>query len=132
MPCAVTLQVDILPKLGRPKVPTDAIASLAQALRDASRLHQLALDWSEASLASPSLTAASSGQSLNRKPAAAFVSASDFKSRSSSDGTLDGTTIDDEELPRERFAYWCLDLLFHMCTRAQDGEYQKGFCLIIN
>ena len=33
-----------------------------------------------------------------------------------------GTTVEVTEAPRERFAYWCLDLLFHMCEGGEHGE----------
>jgi hypothetical protein len=33
-----------------------------------------------------------------------------------------GTTALMVQLPRERFAYWCYDLLFLICSNSQDGQ----------
>lgn len=107
-------------------MPSDVILSLVQALRDASRLHEPAGDRSVGKSSSPSLTAVSSRDSGDARSNASSRMASDHYMQASADTTLDGTTMDDEELPRERFAYWCLDLLFLMCNRASEGENDEA------
>lgn len=107
-------------------MPTDVIIALVRALCDASRLHEPAGGYPVNKSLSPTLTAVSSRDSADalRSGASGRV-VSDYDIQGSSNTTLDGTTIDDEELPRERFAYWCLDLLFQMCDQAPKGEWEE-------
>jgi hypothetical protein len=112
----VTLESDILPQLGKSQVPTDAITSLARALRDASQLHEPII--SRGGITSPSMTAVNSASSTDSQSRMG-----EFSTQTSYDQLLDGTTVDDAERPRERFAYWALDLLFSMCNHRQElGE----------
>jgi len=116
----VTLEGAILPNLGNQRVPTDAIVSLAQALCDTSHLHNRARRSSPDSQ-SMSPTAVSTRDSGNSRVHARDKGVGEYNIPSCSDTALEGTTIDDYELPRERFAYWCFDLLFLMSNRMPEG-----------
>ena len=37
-----------------------------------------------------------------------------------------GTTAENIELPRERFAYWAFDLLFLICSDSGKGKQSRG------
>ena len=104
----------ILPRLGSELISDDAITALARAVRDGSRLHEITQDT--ASL-SPAMTLNGSADSFAR---------SDDRASMASSGDLDGTTVDEGELPRERFAYWCFDLLFLMCQRGSPASEEPG------
>lgn len=123
----VTLEANILPCLGQQRVPTDAIISLVQALRDASMLHTHDPQYESGSqLISPNTTIVHGEYSPDvgsvRHDQKQIEDSSDW----TSNDTLDGSTMDDYDLPRERFAYWCLDILFLMCNRAPSGEFSQA------
>lgn len=123
----VTIETHLLPKLGGEAVPSTAISTLAEALRDASRLHDLSLHHESASiaLASPALTYGSRSDSLDRREPR-FANSFDEQANAPSNDFF-GSTSSDTEVPRERFAYWCLDLLFHMCDshKASGGKSRR-------
>lgn len=124
----VTLERDVLPSLGQARVPTDAILSLVCALRYASLLHSHGSS-DGAELMSPHLARASSRSSNTNVATSSDKKRNEDDTSWDSTTTLVGTTLDDYELPRERFAYWCLDLLFLMCNQANDGKFfSKYIC----
>ena len=110
----VTIEMHILPRLGSRVISDDAITALARAVRDGSRLHEISQDTN---YSSPAMTLNGSADSFARSEDRASVASS---------GDLDGTTIDETELPRERFAYWCFDLLFLMCQRDSPDTNEPG------
>lgn len=110
----VTIEMHILPRLGSRVISDDAITALARAVRDGSRLHEISQDTTSSS---PAMTLNGSADS--------FARSEDHVSMTSS-GDLDGTTIGESELPRERFAYWCFDLLFLMCQRGSPHTNEPG------
>lgn len=109
-----TIEMHILPRLGHSSVPADAIVLLARRLREASRLREVELDFSNGT-SSPSMTRIGSNDSDKRET----FQLNDYDSQATV-FELDGTTLEDVHLPRERFAYWCLDLLFLFCTESSD------------
>lgn len=115
----------MLPSLGQMRVASDTILLLAESLCSASRLYEIARYDTGHQLPSPSRWAATSQDSIAAKRAASGRLQDDCDTRdgsSSSSTTLIGTTVEEVELPRERFAYWCLDLLFLMAARLDTGK----------
>jgi hypothetical protein len=121
-----TIEMHLLPQLGSPRVPADAIITLSKALRDASRLYDLAFDDYNTGLglSSPAMTLVNSSDSSKE---ARFLEDYDAQAAADlSDGELDGTTVGERERPRERFAFWALDLLFVMCKCPSEGKARKA------
>ncbi|TCD65014.1 hypothetical protein EIP91_003335 [Steccherinum ochraceum] len=103
-----SLEIDVVPHLGDSRVPDDVVSQLAKVLSQGSRLRD-ADDLADLSFVSPK-----SKTSGRLSPDFEKV---DFGSEES---TL-GTTEAGKFLPRERFSYWCFDLLFLICSDvAQD------------
>lgn len=115
MAVIATIEMHLLPQLGHAQVPADAISTLTKALKDGSRLYDLAIEDHDG-LASPAMTLVNSGEGRFKEDYA------DQSSWSTINGEMDGTTIGERERPRERFAYWAFDLLFSMCASAGQGE----------
>lgn len=97
-----------MPALSAPGVPNDIIDDLLDALVSACQVHQ-PLDGSL--------------PSFRHEPAES--SASLVKETHFSDIPFLGSTITVAERPRERFSYWCLDLLFISC-HARPGDSSKS------
>ncbi|KAM0751477.1 hypothetical protein T439DRAFT_287566 [Meredithblackwellia eburnea MCA 4105] len=97
----ISLERDVLPHIGSASVPDDLIRRLSKCLQTASRLYELDL---------PNLT--SNGAD------ALFDSDFDRQAR----GQMFGTTAEVIEVGRERFGYWCFDLLFLLCSDVEKDE----------
>ncbi|BGP03886.1 Endocytosis and vacuole integrity protein [Rhodotorula toruloides] len=97
-----SLEHDVLPHIGSPRVPDDLIRRLAKALQLASRLYRLDLP----------------GPSTNSRVEARF--SLDFDEQVK--GEMFGTTVEIVENRKERFAYWCLDMLFLVCDGDEASE----------
>lgn len=95
-----SLESDIVPRLGNSAIPDDAIIALARSLSAASNLHEPKHEEAPKAAKSPRPDGSVRSPLL---PA--------------------GSTEDELDLPRERFSYWCLDLLFSMCTGRADSAY---------
>jgi hypothetical protein len=93
-----SLKNDIFPHLGSSRIPSSLIQHLARTLQEASRLH----DFSLTALPSKSDTT-DSGQI-------------DRSTVSNEREYSNGTVHPGRSVPREHFAYWCLDLLFSACS----------------
>ena len=93
----MTLEVDVVPYIGDARVPDYLISQLAGVLHNASRL----LEYDE------------DGPSKRSRPPE-FVPGLGVD--------VVGSTSTGVVFPRERFAYWCLDLLFMICASRDDGE----------
>ncbi|BGP27996.1 Endocytosis and vacuole integrity protein [Rhodotorula toruloides] len=102
-----SLEHDVLPHLGSPRVPDDLVCQLAKALQLASRLYRLDL---------PNPSAGSTVE-----PRFSL----DFDEQVK--GEMFGTTVEIVENRKERFAYWCLDMLFLICDgdKASDPERRR-------
>lgn len=96
--------------------------SLVHALNNASALHTHGDIFERIELMSPGLASSSSRSSRDYAVTSQAHEGPEYDAIWTSTVTLDGTTMDDDELPRERFAYWCFDLLFLMCSRAPGGK----------
>ncbi|KAI0338792.1 hypothetical protein BDW22DRAFT_1362507 [Trametopsis cervina] len=98
-----SLEIDVVPHLSDPRVPDYIIAQLAKVLQQGSQIR----DDAEYRPPSPA--------SLESTPARASTESHALESFG--DHTAgEGTTEPGRFLPRERFAYWCFDLLFLICS----------------
>jgi hypothetical protein len=106
------LQADIFPYLGDAHVPVDLISQFGKMLQNASRLHRLDIDRprSPESIGGRTLVEEHNGKNRGLRE----FDDLDF-------AQMVGTTVPMVQLPRERFAYWCFDLLFLVCSNSQDG-----------
>ncbi|THH26880.1 hypothetical protein EUX98_g7308 [Antrodiella citrinella] len=101
-----SLEIDVVPHLGDSRVPDDVVTQLAKVLQKGSRLREA----EEISPMSPS----SKGSG---RISPDFEKVDPFGSEESVLGTTEASKF----LPRERFSYWCFDLLFLICSDvAQD------------
>ena len=97
-----SLEVDVVPFIADARVPDSVIVQLARTLHQGSLLNT-----------------SEDGSELK----------SDGSSPESMTSTLvdvAGTTMSNASQPRERFCYWCLDLLFLICSDAVKGKAQKS------
>lgn len=96
-----SLEMDVVPHLGAPRIPDSLITQLAKVLHQGSKLNNVE---DEELPISPSFittgTAKINGHSSSRHPSQDAV----------------GSTASGTPVPRERFSYWCLDLLFLICS----------------
>ena len=100
-----SLEIDLVPYLGDTRVPDHLITELATVLRKGSQLFKSSMNLSHPNLSS-SDTAKVSGDS-----------------RDSYHVDLDsGTTAPGVVVPRERFSFWCFDLLFLICSDITSGN----------
>lgn len=97
MSLIAALEVDVVPYVADSRVPDDVVINLSKILHQGSLLYS-ADDFDE-NVLSP-------------------------KSGSSSELTAVetvGSTVVLRVVPRERFSYWCLDLLFLICSDVRKG-----------
>lgn len=99
--CAVSLEKDVMPHLGSTRVPDDLIKRLGKYLQTASRLYTLNLP----------------GNGDGGAKEARFDD--DFDRQAS--GRVHGTTAEVLEVGRERFAYWCFEMLFSWASDSEQG-----------
>lgn len=103
------LEIDVVPHLGDPRVPDYIVTQLARVLLQGSQLR----DAENYQLPSPrSLTGGSTRSSQD-----GFEKVERFGDHSLSMGTTDVGSF----LPRERFSYWCFDLLFLISSDTAKG-----------
>lgn len=136
-----SLEIDVVPHLGDSKIPDDLVSQLGKILERGSKLYEL--EEGNSSPPSglphrPSPISQSSSSSLTstwvppaplRSPASR-VTASPSKSLTSQIVGLDvemsyselGLTDFGNMVPRERFSYWCFDLLFLICSDVTRGR----------
>jgi hypothetical protein len=96
------LEIDVVPHLGDKRIPDPLVGQLAKVLHQGSRLYEVDLD------SAPHSPGSSSGSREFEKI--------------DMDGQYDnGSTKSGALLPRERFSYWCFDLLFLICSDTTKG-----------
>lgn len=93
------LEIDIIPQLGDLRIPDPLVAQLAKVLRQGSRLHDSDVACDELH---------------------------DFETVDMSEYSI-GSTASGVTLPRERFSYWCFDLLFLICSDTAKGKLKVIF-----
>ncbi|KAJ7026944.1 hypothetical protein C8F04DRAFT_1008614 [Mycena alexandri] len=97
------LEIDVVPHLGQKRVPDALVGQLAKVLQQGSRLY-------EAELASnPHSPVSSSGSREFEK----IEMDGHYENGSTQSGAL---------VPRERFSYWCFDLLFLICSNTTKDQ----------
>lgn len=101
-----SLEVDVVPYVADARVPDYIIIQLAKFLHQGSLLYQSSI---EDTMVTDSLKLSSID--------------------SADSATMNGSTMNDTVVPRERFAYWCLDLLFLICSDSEKGE--SGFSFLL-
>jgi len=104
-----SLEIDLVPHLGGPRVPDYLVGQLAKILHQGSQLYKFPFHTPRSS--SPGLGDWSNvGSSRNSRE--------EFEKL---DLESVGSTATEEVVPRERFSYWCFDLLFLICSNVTSG-----------
>ncbi|KAJ3003143.1 hypothetical protein NUW54_g5457 [Trametes sanguinea] len=111
-----SLEIDVVPYLGDPSVPDYIISQLARVLQQGSRLRVTDDDLP------PSPSSLPDSKDTHR--ATEDQSSSDLgKPARFGDASIGmGTTAPGRFLPRERFSYWCFDLLFLICSDTSQDQ----------
>lgn len=109
------LEIDVVPYLGDPRVPDYIISQLAKVLQQGSCIRE-APEYRPPSPTSPGHKSPNSSYDLEK-----IESFGDVKPG-------EGTTEPGRFLPRERFAYWCFDLLFLVCSDTAKGTNSFYVC----
>jgi len=103
------LEIDVVPFIGDRRVPDYIILQLAKVLHQGSLLHQSFNDSFDDDAMARSPSVSPSGSSASTKV-----------------DSYSGTTVNIPVVPRERFSYWCLDLLFLVCSDIdKDNEIMR-------
>ena len=105
-----SLETDVIPCLGDDRVPDYLITQLAKVFQQGSQLLQHEQD--DGHPPTPSNPLQSNTMS------AAWSSKTDSE-------TVVGSTARIGEVSRERFSYWCLDLLFLVCSDTLKGKVPR-------
>ncbi|KAJ7911535.1 hypothetical protein B0H13DRAFT_2009133, partial [Mycena leptocephala] len=91
------LEIDVVPHLGEKRVPDQLVGQLAKVLQQGSRLYEAELG------SNPHSPVSSSGSR-------------EFEKIEMDGHYENGNTQSGALVPRERFSYWCFDLLFLICS----------------
>ena len=109
-----SLEIDVVPYLGDSRVPGYLILQLGRMLHSGSQLQQPE-DGYYPEVETPPVTG----------PGTTKLKSSNGKKSSNKESipvkTDIGTTKSGKLVPRERFSYWCLDLLFLVCSDVAKG-----------
>jgi hypothetical protein len=120
------LEIDVVPHLGDMRLPDSLVAQLGKILFQGSRLHEPSPRRGEQWHVSPLVHSASAVNGHSRRAHASRDSLhrmSDERERESVDfGSF---------VPRERFSFWCLDLLFLVCSDTAKGKIGCIMAIII-
>ncbi|KAH7100328.1 hypothetical protein BKA62DRAFT_706688 [Auriculariales sp. MPI-PUGE-AT-0066] len=95
----IALETDVVPHIADARVPDPVIVDLAKVLHRASHLHEV----DDVPLTPPTDALI---RSQTRKPVSVLAG----------DRAVIGSTVPGKLLPRERWSYWCFDLLFLLCS----------------
>jgi hypothetical protein len=104
-----SLETDVIPCLGDDRVPDYLITHLAKVLQQGSQLllqHDQDDDRPPTPISPPQSKKAKSAKWNDKIDAETMV----------------GSTVPVKEVSRERFSYWCLDLLFFICSDTAKGR----------
>jgi len=103
-----SLEIDLVPHLGDTRVPDHLITQLAKILHKGSQLYK-----------------SSMGPSRPDSPSTDTANVSDDPRDSHDFEKVDlniGSTTPEVLVPRERFSFWCFDLLFLICSNVTSGN----------
>lgn len=103
-----SLEIDVMPHLGDLRVPDYVITQLANVLQQGSQIRDDP-QYRPPSPASPG--------TASQRASYEFENVDKFGESTS----VEGTTELSRFLPRERFSYWCFDLLFLICSDMVQG-----------
>lgn len=103
------LEIDVVPHIADSRVPDYVVTELAKVLQRASQLHE-----SDDDPPTPPPARAQHVNGVNGKHAAPVGATSIPRE-------IVGSTVPGKLLPRERFSYWCFDLLFLLCSNIAKG-----------
>ncbi|KAG8906680.1 hypothetical protein FRB99_006381 [Tulasnella sp. 403] len=132
-----SLEIDVVPRIGDPRVPDHLIVQLGKTLQTASRIHDLDLKrqaplspqsphFRDANPTSPSSSSSSTSSGTKKSHTATTSNGSKTTLESMNMDLPEGTTTTGDLLPRERFSYWCFDLLFFVCSDSvKEGETSR-------
>lgn len=112
-----SLEIDVVPYLGELTVPDYVVSQLARVLHQGSRLRTTDDDLP------PSPSSLPEDFTRGAKKSRTVANSRDFdKVEKFGDSAIGiGTTSNGHFLPRERFSYWCFDLLFLICSDISKG-----------
>ncbi|PIL34637.1 hypothetical protein GSI_03416 [Ganoderma sinense ZZ0214-1] len=110
-----SLEIDVVPYLGEPSIPDYIISQLARVLHQGSRLRSTDDDLPPSPSSLPEFPLP---QVAKRSSSDQF----DKLERFGHDSIGVGTTSPGRFLPRERFSYWCFDLLFLICSDTSQDQ----------
>ncbi|KAI0354523.1 hypothetical protein OH77DRAFT_1548844 [Trametes cingulata] len=112
-----SLEIDVVPYLGDGSVPDYIVSQLARVLQQGSRLRESEDDLPPSPSSLPDLPKPVGQRGEDRPPIESH------KLDGFGDGTIGmGTTATGRFLPRERFSYWCFDLLFLICSDTSQDQ----------
>lgn len=101
-----SLEIDVVPHLGDHRVPDYLVRQLAQILHGGSVLYE------------PDVESVDTNPSPSRVEHSQKVEKVDVEDQYDLGSTEFGSLV-----PRERFSYWCFDLLFLICSNTTNGKY---------
>lgn len=105
------LEIDVIPQLGDRRISDALVTQLAKVLSHGSRLHDLHNIRSHDSSPPPTKANANHHKANDSH---------DFETVDMSEYGI-GSTVSGTPLPRERFSYWCFDLLCLVCSDTAKG-----------
>lgn len=100
-----SLEIDVIPYVGDARVPDALVSQLSRILKQGSALYEGDFTVNRPSTADSIKTSSSTKSDLTKVDVTA------------------GTTDFGSLLPRERFSYWCFDLLFLICSDTTHGTH---------
>lgn len=109
-----SLEIDVVPHIGDRRVPDALVSRLSKVLQQGSRLYEP--EQNKISNPSP-VTSPTPKLSRSRSRSSDLTKVED--SEAYGIGKTDIGTL----VPRERFSYWCFDLLFLICSDATTGMF---------
>jgi len=113
-----SLENNVVPHLGDPRLPDEVVMKLGQTLQRGSTVYEL----EDMVVSASTLSSTLASESRERGSVSSVVESVDIDTQYPELGSSQpGKTV-----PRERFSYWCLDLLFTVCS-----DEHKGIRLVV-
>lgn len=106
-----SLEIDIIPHLGDLRIPPSLIIHLSRVLQEGSKLHDISTNASDDML----------GEDEKEHSSSSRRTSETLFHLDNRDYGL-GTTHPGVVVPRERFSYWCFDLLYLICSDTAKGR----------
>lgn len=127
-----------MPHLGGSRIPDNLVATLGKILQRGSKIYEDAQiassrssstsDDTTSSLPSSSKSQPKNGASFENPGSPSKLQESALDVHYSDIGSTDFGTL----LPRERFSYWCFDLLFLICSDVTKGENVSASPVVVS